>query len=163
MLNKNIDKISLVDTGEIKVRGNRGILKAAALGSCVAVLAFDPQAKTGGLSHIMLPGSSPSKIRDTKYAPDAMCELIDRMVFAGADKKNIYVGIIGGANVLRRKMDTIGEDNYKSILSIIKKNKFKIKGISFGGEIRRSATLDIKTGTMYYTIGDGKERVLSNR
>ncbi len=36
----------------------------------------------------------------------------------------------------------------------------KIKAVSLGGVDRRSAQLDLKTGIVYYTIGDSEKRTL---
>jgi len=54
----------VVGVGDMGVSNNPQItLSTYALGSCVAVVAYDPVAKAGGLLHLMLPDStiSPAK------------------------------------------------------------------------------------------------------
>ena len=58
-----------VSTGEVRASSDR-VLRASALGSCVAVAMLDAEAGTGGLAHVMLPGASPDGQQNehAKYA-----------------------------------------------------------------------------------------------
>ena len=112
----------------------------------------------------MLPGKAPERenYQKTKYASDAIEDLINKMNLHGAEDNNIEVCLIGGANVLKRVNDSISQDNINSIFEILKKKKFKIMAKSVGGIERRSASLNIKIGCLNYTIGDGAEMLLWN-
>ncbi|MBI4669600.1 MAG: hypothetical protein HY747_10555, partial [Elusimicrobia bacterium] len=39
--------------------GRKAILRADAIGSCIAVAAYDSKKRVGAMAHVMLPGSSP--------------------------------------------------------------------------------------------------------
>ena len=84
-------------------------MKSAAIGSCVVIAAYDAANKVGALAHVMLPGVSPEKkaSQRTRYAADAIEEMVNSMVRLGTGKENIEVCLVGGANVLQREDDTI--------------------------------------------------------
>ncbi|MEA3444390.1 MAG: hypothetical protein U9R19_06640 [Bacteroidota bacterium] len=98
------NQLIFVQTGEVKTGTKGELIKTSAIGSCIAIAAFDLKTHIGGMAHIMLSG----------YAPE----------------------------------------NKTS-----KKNKnLRIMAKSAGGFERRSLTIDLKTGNVTYTIGDGKEK-----
>jgi len=157
-------KLVFVQTGEVKIGDKETILKSSAIGSCVVVAIYDTKEQIGGLAHIMLPGKSSknSKYQKTRYTDDAIEELMNKMNFNNPNVNNIEVCAIGGANVLQIENDTIGHDNIDSIFKKLKEKKCKILAKSVGGFERRSATLNVETGKLTYTIGDGVEMILWN-
>jgi len=151
-----------VQSGEVRVGGKGVTLRAAALGSCVAVAAYDPKKKIGALAHIMLPGRAPElqgRSRST-YAADAIDEMIDKMVRSGAAKDDIQVCLVGGANVLEDKYDTVCEAIVNSVTGILKEKGIRIAAKAVGGTTRRSVSFDAGSGNIHYLVGDGKEEVL---
>ena len=157
-------KIIYVQTGEVKAGTKDEILRSSAIGSCVVVAAYDSKAQIGGLAHIMLPGKAPenTNYQKTRYADDAIEDLINKMNLNGAEDKNIELCLAGGANVLKNENDSIAPNNINSVLEILKNKKYKIRAESVGGMKRRSASLNIETGCLNYTIGDGAEMILWN-
>lgn len=114
------------------------------------------------MTHIMLPGKSlkNSKVGNNKFALDAIDNLLRLMHEAGVLTENMEICLAGGANVLKKPNDTIARDVVKSVLDIVEKKKLKIKAASLGGYARRGASLNIATGTVYYTLGDSNEKIL---
>ena len=161
MINK---EIIYVLTGEVKVGTVDEILKSSAIGSCVVVSAYNSKLQIGGLAHIMLPGKAHEKTNypNTRYAIDAIDDLISKMNLTGSERKNIEICVVGGANVLKRENDSIAHSNINSVVEILKGKNFKITAESVGGTDRRSITLNNETGCVKYTIGDGTEMVLWN-
>ena len=155
-------KIIDVSTGQVKVARGGAILRSIAIGSCVAVAAYDPKKKMGALAHIMLPESAPKKhLADrTKYAADAIEEIIRRITRLGGNSDDIEVCLVGGANVLKKKDDTICKNNIKSTIRFLEKKRIPIKAKLLGGTIRRGICLDIASGSVFYMEGDGKEKLL---
>jgi chemotaxis protein CheD len=89
-------------------RQSSAVLLAVALGSCLAIVLYDPARKNGAMAHVMLPGKAPAKAgpgERMKYA--AIDALIEIMANMGSEKDDFCVAIIGGANVLKRENDTI--------------------------------------------------------
>jgi len=163
-MNLYTNKILYVLTGEVKTGSNKEILRSSAIGSCIVIVIYDLKLKIGGMAHIMLPGTAPenTKYDKTRYAHNAISELIEKMDVLGAKIEDIEFCVVGGANVLKRENDTIAQNNIDGILNLLKKQNFRIKAKSVGGTERRSATLNIKTGKLGYTVGDGAEMILWN-
>jgi chemotaxis protein CheD len=153
-----MDNIIDVSTGKVKT--GKGLLSVGALGSCVAVLAYGPKNKIGAIAHVMLPGKAPDKEKTnkTKYAIDAVDELIRKMSKLGPDEDNIRIYLIGGANVLDRIYDTVSRDNISSVLEALNNRNLKVHGEALGGKQRRSVLFDVKNGIIRYTEGDGLEK-----
>ncbi len=151
-----------VNTGEVSTGGIETILNSDAIGSCVVVTAFDPNIKVGAMAHVMLPGSSPQKgvSVSTKYAADAIDELLNQLLKKGAKIENLKICLLGGANVLKRANDTIGNDNINSVEKLLNDLNFKVCAKSTGGTERRTALFHVETGSVYYTLGDSKEKLL---
>lgn len=156
---KDLHSDKYIATGYLITGSSTGKLTSSPLGSCVAVIAYDKTKKAGGLAHIMLPGKS-SKGNDYKYAEDAITQLIDEIIGLGAVKTNIEICLVGGANVLNRKNDNIGDNLIINIYEILKKENLIIKEKSLAGVERRSASIDLSSGLVSYTIGDSKLKKL---
>ena len=150
-------------TGEVKASKENIKFKSSAIGSCVVIAGYDKKLIVGGMAHAMLPGVSPekSKTPKTRYAQNAIEEMIERMISLGAKDENIEVCVVGGSNVLKRKDDTICQANINSVLRILNEKNIKIKAKSVGGTERRSVLFDTKTGNVYHSIGSEHEELLS--
>ena len=159
LLSSNAEIIN-VDTGEVKVTSRPAILRALALGSCVAMIAYDGNRKIGGLAHIMLPGRSLKEDVQgkMKYAEDAIDTLISRMKEEDIETRDLDVSLIGGANVLAE--GDIPDKVIRSILDYLERLDIKVKAKRIGGAERRSASLDIRSGKILYTEGDSVVREL---
>lgn len=154
-MTKTIDvQIGQVETGRGKV-----ILQSKAIGSCIAIVAYDAARNIGGIAHVMLPGSAPLRKAGerTKYAADAIDAIISKMARLGSKTDDIEVALVGGGNILGRKDDTICKDNIESILELLAKKGLKVRARAVGGTSRRSVSLDIERGIVSYSEGNGCE------
>ncbi|MBF0521918.1 MAG: PAS domain S-box protein [Candidatus Omnitrophica bacterium] len=157
-----MSKIKDVMTGEVAVGRAGDLLKSSAIGSCVIVSAYSLQKKVGGLAHVMLPWYSPHEEtpQKTRYAGNAIDELLRQMEVLGADINDLEVCLVGAGNVLKRSDDTTAKNNLDSVTELLRKKKIKIKAESVGGTTRRSVLFDIDKGNVFYTEGDEEERLL---
>jgi chemotaxis protein CheD len=156
-----MNEIIDINTGQIAVRGGPCILRAMALGSCIAVAAYDSRARIAGMAHIMLPGGTPQRgENDTRYAAYGIGALLDRMIEAGCDLGATEVCLIGAGNVLRNGQDTICRDNIRSVTAILQAKNIPIRASALGGNERKGAYLDAETGRVTFTEGSGTARVL---
>ncbi len=130
------DTVLLADTGEVAVCQSGPVIKANALGSCVAVTAYDSVAGVAGLSHVMLPDTSPdpNSATKTRYAQDAIDEMICRMTALGGDTSRMQVCLIGGANVLGPDQESPGDDIVRSVTKILWAIGIKPVALDVGGE-----------------------------
>ncbi len=152
-----------VHTGEVRVSGSDTIVRTSALGSCVAVVAYDFFRKIGGLAHVMLPGRSPKNQvgnNQLKYAENAIALQLELMIERGAETDRIKAVLAGGANVLNKPNDTICEDNIHSVRQTLAVAAIPVMAEATGDNLRRSITLDIKYGRCYYTEGSSRDMLL---
>lgn len=142
----------VVGVGDMGVSNNPQItLSTYALGSCVAVVAYDPFAKAGGLLHLMLPDStiSPAKAssQPAMFADTGLPLLFRSLAGIRVDFARVRIFLAGGANVLC-DADTfrIGERNIQASMDFLSHNGFIVRHSSLGGTINRTVHLNIGTG-----------------
>lgn len=94
-------KVIGVKFADLRVSVSPHILVSRALGSCVAIMLYDPQTKVGGLAHIMLPSSSGVRNCDNpgKFADTALQAMLDEMRKRGAKKTNCGKDCRGSSHV----------------------------------------------------------------
>ena len=96
----------LCGIGDIVTTGSSDeTLTAMALGSCVAVVAYDPVSRVTGMAHIALPGNPRDRNRqqgEGYYADTAIPALFEQMGRRGASKAGLglEIKLIGGASIL---------------------------------------------------------------
>jgi chemotaxis protein CheD len=82
------------------------ILITLGLGSCVAILLHDAEARVGGMAHVLLP--EPALSRDqgnpSKFASSAVPALLEAMVARGARKSRLEGRLVGGAAMFQALM-----------------------------------------------------------
>ena len=152
-----------VGIGQVKSAFEDGLLETHAIGSCIAITAYDGRLRHGAMTHIMLPGSAPEgKNADERmrYAGDAIDALIGKMDDGGSKREEIVVVVAGGGNVLQKHDDRICQANIKSVLDILRRFGVEIAASSLGGIQRRSLSLDVKDGAVYCIEGGGSGQLL---
>ena len=156
-------KVIDVQIGQIEVAKGKVILQSKAIGSCIAIVAYDPKRNIGSLAHVMLPGRAPAgkePSERTKYAADAIDGIVAKMSKLGSKKADLEVTLVGGGNVLNRADDTICKDNIESTMQILREKGLKVRARALGGTDRKGVSLDVECGTVSYTEGNGSERQL---
>ena len=151
-----------VNTGEIKIARGEITLRSIAIGSCVVVAAYDSIKKTGVMAHIMLPGSAPKNndLGKTKYAVEAIGEMLNKMVESGSQESDIHACLVGAGNVLKKEDDTICRDNIESTTRLLKEKGIPVRAAVLGGVQRKGVFLDAESGRITYTEGDKQEKLL---
>lgn len=132
------------------------------LGSCIAVIIFDPAAGVGGMLHYMLPESSidPEKARRNPcmFADTGITHLFKSSYQIGARKENIVVKAVGGAQVFDPEgLFNIGKRNYLAMRKIFWKNNMAIAAEHVGGEVNRTVRLEMNTGRVILKVGSQPE------
>ncbi len=105
------------------------ILRAIAIGSCVVVAAYDSRTKTAAMAHVMLPGKAPESksFEKTKYAFNAIDEMLHEMSLKGSIREDIEICLVGGGNVLKKEDDTVCQDNINSTSQIFREKNIPIR------------------------------------
>ena len=156
----------VVGISDCKVSGDTGsMLVTYALGSCIAVAAYDPVAKVGGMLHFMLPESkidaAKAQLSPGMFADTGIALLFAALKAAGAQPRRMAVRLIGGAQVLNGDgVFEIGKRNYLAARRILWKAGVLIAAEAVGGELSRTTRLEIGTGRVWIREGAGIEREL---
>jgi len=128
-------------------------LSTYALGSCVAVAAYDPGLKAGGLLHLMLPDSSisPAKAaaQPAMFANTGLPLLFRALNGIKVDRTRMRLILAGGASMLcNSDMFKIGERNLKAVSDFLGANGYSVRHSAVGGTNNRTLHLDLATGAV---------------
>ncbi len=141
-----------VDIADMQVTSEPdGVLVTYALGSCIALMVYDPTRKVSGMIHYMLPQSSTSpekaKARPSMFADTGIPLLFHAMYARGCDKRNLIVKAAGGAALLSQTdVFEIGKRNHLILRKMLWKAGVPIKAEDVGGTSFRTAHLYNDTG-----------------
>ncbi|EIQ00379.1 chemotaxis protein [Opitutaceae bacterium TAV1] len=144
----------IIGVGELAVSNNPGVtLSTYALGSCVAVVAFDPAARGGGILHIMLPESSlaPDKAaqQPAMFADSGIPALFNALAGIRTERRRLRLFVAGGASVSGGPdVFRIGERNTVAVLRMLAVYGCPIVGNDSGGVVNRTLHLDLATGRL---------------
>lgn len=131
-----------------------GTLATLGLGSCVAIVLYDAEARVGGLAHVLLPEASMTRDHENpaRVPATAVPALIERMAAQGADVRRITARIAGGASMfaslLPRGVPTIGSRNVEASRRAVAAAGLTMVGEDVGQEHGRSVFLRIADGQM---------------
>ncbi|HSR67182.1 MAG TPA: chemotaxis protein CheD [Acidobacteriota bacterium] len=144
----------IVGIAEMYVGGDEGEeLITYALGSCLGIAVYDPEAKVGGLLHVMLPLSNidPEKAAQRPYmfVDTGIPQLFKECYKLGAEKNRMVVKVAGGANLQGgRDQFQIGKRNYAILRKLLWKNQVPIKAQDVGGTCSRTMSLRLSDGAV---------------
>lgn len=153
----------VVGVGDMSVSNNPLItLSTYALGSCVAVVAYDPMVKAGGLLHLMLPASaiSPEKAysQPAMFADTGIPLLLRSLIGLKAALPRLRLFLAGGASVLCTT-DTfkIGERNIRATVDYLGRAGLQARQGALGGTINRTVHLNVGTGVITMKTPDAND------
>ncbi|MEN6437947.1 MAG: chemotaxis protein CheD [Syntrophobacter sp.] len=140
------------------------VLVTYSLGSCIAVVIFDPCAKVGGMLHYMLPESSldpeKAKANPRMFADTGIAMLFKQSYQLGAKKENIIVKAVGGAQILDPNgIFNIGKRNYLAMRKIFWRNNVLVKAEHVGGTVNRTVRLEMASGRVFLKVGGGESEI----
>jgi len=166
-----------VKVSQYKIARPGTVLKIFGLGSCVALVLYDPEAGIGGLAHVLLPGPAPltregenNSASSYKYADRAVEALLGEMEKQGAEIKKLRAAVIGGANMFltpdieEKDMPGrpgIGSRNVEAVKKELERFEVPIFGEDTGGSNGRTITFDPGSGEVLITNYKGDRKVLA--
>jgi chemotaxis protein CheD len=153
----------VVPMGNLVVsRDLNAVLVTYALGSCIAVLAWDPTRKVGGMLHFMLPSSAGQPERAARepgvFADTGVPLLFERLYALGTSKRELKVKVCGGAT-LDAGGAQIGQRNELVLRKMFWKVGVLTDAADLGGQHSRTVRLHLDTGNAVVT-SNGMERPL---
>jgi chemotaxis protein CheD len=155
-----VDQI-VVGMSDCRVADQCGqVLATYALGSCIGLAVYDPEAAVGGLLHFMLPDSSidPARGREKPYqfADTAIPLFLQRACALGASKHRLIVAAAGGAEMMdRERVFDIGRRNYQAMRRALWKAGLLLHAEAIGGASSRTVRLEIGSGRLSLQEGGG--------
>ena len=145
-------KLIAVDIADLKVSADvDSILVTYALGSCIAIMVYDPVRRAGGMIHYMLPLSETSpekaKIRPAMFADTGIPLLFRAMRDIGCKQRDLIVKVAGGGSLYGDNGGfAIGQRNYTILRKIFCKAGVMITAEDVGGAKSRTTRLYIANG-----------------
>lgn len=141
------------------------MLRVQGLGSCVAIILYDEEARIGGLAHVLLPDPSFSTRpeRQMRFATTAVPELIKELEAAGARQNRLIARLVGGASMfgdlLPAGRPNMGERNVRAARSALEDVGIPILGEDVGGDYGRTVKFDLSDGCVRVST-PGREDVV---
>ncbi len=145
----------LVGISDLEVARAPATLGALGLGSCVAIILHDAEAKVGGLAHVLLPSPRVGRRNQDapgRYAPTAVAALLRQMHDLGASTPRLTARLIGGASMFSALQPPgtiqMGERNVHAARDALHRSGIRLTGEVVGGDYGRSVEFDVETGTV---------------
>jgi chemotaxis protein CheD len=142
----------VVRVADMAVASGEEVLVTVGLGSCVAIMLYDSDAKIGGLAHILLPSKALARQADNvaKFPQTAVPALLERMVAAGANPRRVTARLAGGASMFSQLAPPgtiqMGERNLVSTRQALNAQNIPLTGESVGGDFGRTVRLHCRDG-----------------
>ena len=124
-------------------------LACLGLGSCVAVILYDPVLKIGGVVHALLPKAPANCDSDEKYADTGTRKLVKELMAKGAAKERLVAKLVGGAQMfsnLNLSISDIGKHNVVEAKKTLKELGIRLISEDTEGNRGRSAYLSTENG-----------------
>ncbi len=138
-------------------------LTCLGLGSCVAVILYDPSTKTGGIVHVLLPKAPPNCQTPEKYADTGVRRLYAKVVERGAVKPMLVAKLVGGAQMftsLNIAIANVGKENIQEARAALRVLGVKIVAEDLEGNRGRSVNFDSSTGKATVHTAFGQTRTI---
>jgi chemotaxis protein CheD len=148
----------VVRVSDLRVGGAGDVLVTIGLGSCVGIVLYDPEARVGGLAHVLLPspGLTRKDTNPAKCPQTAIPTLLARMAECGASPRRVRARIAGGASMFAglTAPGTIlmGERNVVATRETLKLHGIPLGAQDVGADYGR---------TIRFRVADGVVHILS--
>lgn len=127
-------------------------LVTVGLGSCVAIMLHDAEAKVGGMAHVLLPTPVLSRkdSNPAKFPQTAIPRLIELMVADGATPQRITARLAGGASMFTALAPPgtiqMGERNLVAARQVLNTHGVPLIAEAVGGDFGRTVRLRVCDG-----------------
>jgi chemotaxis protein CheD len=142
----------LVRVADLRAGVGDDVLVTVGLGSCVAILLYDAEARVGGLAHVLLP-SPALAARDAnpaKFPQYAVPNLLQLMTAQGARKDRVTGRLAGGASMFAALAPPgtvqMGERNLVAARQALSSHGVPLVGEAVGGDYGRTVRFRVRDG-----------------
>jgi chemotaxis protein CheD len=163
-VSKVSEKAVKVDMAQFRVGESPMRIMTMALGSCLGIVLYDPQARIGGLAHAMHPRRTRVKnnMNRAKFVDSVIPLLVERMLQWGARRDKIVAKIFGGARMFDgfdgcRGLLQIGDENIAAAREVLAQLGIPLVAECVGGASGRTIILDVSDGSVLVRHMDSTE------
>ena len=127
-------------------------LTTIGLGSCVAIVLYDPAARVGGLAHVLLPNESMARDRGNpaKFPGPAVALLLQEMTRLGADVRRVQAKLVGGASMFGNLLPSgginVGERNVVAAREVLASRGIPLLAEDTGSDHGRTVVFHLDDG-----------------
>lgn len=152
-----------VDSCDIKVSNlPEAVLAALPLGSSMAVVIHDPDAKVSGILHFILPQYQVDRDSALKnpalFADTGIPQLFLRAYKLGAVKERIRCYLVGGGDVIQAaNFYEPGKENLEAAIDVLSKNSVQVAETWVSGIASRGVKIENSTGKITILTGSEQE------
>jgi chemotaxis protein CheD len=151
-----------ISIAELRVVRAPAVLTAYGLGSCLAIVLYDPVTRIGGLAHTLLPTpQTKHSDRPGKFVESAVREMVAQMEGLGAQRQRIGARLFGGAQMFRPVQPlmkvSVGQRNVRAARTVLHALQIPLNGEDVGGHSGRTVEFDLSDGSvmMRSVLNDG--------
>lgn len=137
------------------------------LGSCLAVILYDPNAGVGGVIHTLLPEEDefPTEADEdiTRFTDTGVKILLKRLLdHPDVKRRNVVAKLTGGSEVLQfvTFSTDVGRRNVDIARSLLDELDIEIIAEDIGGEFGRTIVFDPLTGGVIVRKANGSEQII---
>jgi chemotaxis protein CheD len=144
----------VVRVADLRIGVDDDVLVTVGLGSCVAILLYDADARVGGMAHTLLP--SPALARSdsnpAKFPQSAVPRLLELMHADGARPGRITGRLAGGASMFAALAPPgtiqMGERNLLAARQALQAHGVPLVAEAVGGDFGRTVRMRVGDGTV---------------
>ena len=142
----------VVRVADLRIGVAEDVLVTVGLGSCVAIVLYDAEARVGGLAHVLLP--SPALAREdgnpARFPQSAVPRMLELMRADGARPERITARLAGGASMFAALAPPgtvqMGERNLVAARQALSVHGVPLVGEAVGGDFGRTVRLRVRDG-----------------
>lgn len=137
------------------------------LGSCLAVILYDPTAGIGGVIHTLLPKEEEFPTEDeqdiTRFTDTGIKVLFKHLLDQpSVTRRNVVAKLVGGSEVLQfvTFSPDVGQRNVEVARSVLDDLNVEIIAADVGGEFGRTIVFDPRTGGVIVRKANGTQEII---
>jgi chemotaxis protein CheD len=156
----------IVGIGDCRISNNPSdVIVSHALGSCIAIVLYDPLARVAGLLHYMLPQSSldagSAVTRPLMFADTGIPLLLQGALQLGATISRCLLFVTGGARMLDSNGTfDIGQRNHLAMREILSRMGIRVHQEDIGGTSLRTISVEVGSGHVKLSTAGHADRRL---
>lgn len=153
-----------VGVSEYVVAADGETLIAYGIGSCVAIVLYDPETTIGGLAYAVLPDRDRGEGEATgKFIDAATDALLRDLAERGANISRIEARLVGGSKMIDfEELETeIGDENVAAARERLEAFDVPVVATDTGGEYGRTVVFETETGTVTVQTLDNDTKELA--